>query len=299
MKEVPEIIVADLGGTKVLAGTVGADGKLNHRIKRESKGGGNLEEILANLYAALDEVLATSSTLPVAVALASAGAIDLNKGVVTHSPNMMAVNGAPLRALLSKRYNLPAIMLNDASAAALAEHRVGAGKGSRHMIFLTVSTGIGGGIIIDNKLYQGADGTAGEFGHTTIDIDGPPDTCGGFGCLEQNASGTAIARNAVKLLSEGRQSILSKVLNEQGVVTSADVAEAARQGDALAQEVFNEAIRRLGIGIASMVNVFNPEIIVIGGGVSQTGDLLFAPVRRFVAEHAYKLPAARVRIVPA
>ncbi|MDV2988988.1 MAG: ROK family protein [Dehalogenimonas sp.] len=299
MKEVPKILVADLGGTKVLAGIVSGDGKLQHRRKRESAGDGELKDILANLYAALDDVLAAAASSPAAVALASAGAIDLKKGVVTHSPNMMAVNGAPLRELLSQRYGIPAVMLNDASAAALAEHHLGAGRGSRDMIFLTVSTGIGGGIIVDNKLYQGADGTAGEFGHTIIDLNGPADTCGGYGCLEQYASGTAIARKAVNLLNSGVASSLADVLARQGRITAADVAAAALSGDPLAKEVFDAAMRALGTGIISIVNVFNPELIVIGGGVSQTGEQLFAPVRRAVAEHAYKLPASRVKIVPA
>lgn len=299
MKELPEILVADLGGTKVLAGIVGGAGNLQHRRKRESAGGGTLDDIFVNLYAVLDEVLAVSAIRPAAVALASAGAIDLNNGIVTHSPNMMAVNGAPLRELLSRRYDVPSVILNDASAAALAEHKEGAGKGSRNMIFLTVSTGIGGGIIVENNLYQGADGTAGEFGHTTIDLDGQPDTCGGYGCLEQYASGTAIARNAISLLKSGRESGLNDVLAHHGRITAADVAAAAMAGDKLASEVFNAAMWALGTGLISIVNVFNPEIVVIGGGVSQTGDQLFVPVRRAVAEHAYKLPAARVKIVPA
>ena len=293
------IIAADLGGTQMLAGTVDNDGRLSHRVRRESAGGGSLETVLAHLYAAIDDVMAVSTEPAAAVALAVAGAIDLQKGVVTHSPNMMSVNGTPLRGLLSERYGLPAVIINDASAAALAEHRLGAGRGCRHMIFLTVSTGIGGGIIIDNRLYQGADGTAGEFGHTTIDLDGPPDSCGGFGCLEQYASGTAIARKAAQLLRQGRRSALTAVIDKQGSLTAADVAAAAGQGDALAREVFDEAMRCLGIGAAAVVNVFNPEIVVIGGGVSQAGALVFEPVRRFVAEHTYGLAAARVRIVPA
>ncbi|MEN8613952.1 ROK family protein [Dehalogenimonas sp. THU2] len=293
------VLVADLGGTKVLAGTVGPDGCLRHRVKRESEGAGSLDAILGRLCGALDEVLGAAAEPPVAVALAVAGAIDLKRGVVTNSPNLTATNHTSLRDMLAERYHLPAVMINDASSAALAEHRLGAGRGTRHMIFLTVSTGVGGGIIIDGKLYQGADGSAGEFGHTTIDMNGPPDTCGSFGCLEQNASGTAIAREATRLLSEGRRSSLGRILLENDVLTAEDVAGAASDGDDLAREVFNEAMRRLGIGVANIVNIFNPEMIVIGGGVSQTGDMLFEPVRRFVAEHAFKLPAGRVKIVPA
>lgn len=299
MEKATEILAADLGGTKVLAGNVDALGRLNNRVWRQSEGGGRQESVLANLYAAIDEAMSGSKDRIAAIALAAAGAIDLESGVVTHSPNMMEVNGMPLRKLLSQRYGLPSIMLNDASAAALAEHRLGAGRGCRNMIYLTVSTGIGGGIIIDNRLYQGTDGMAGEFGHTTIDRNGPADTCGSFGCLEQYASGTAIARKAADLASRRPRSALTDVMDKHGKLTAADVAEAAGNGDALAVEVFSEAMRCLGIGVASVVNVFNPEIVVIGGGVSQAGEMVFDPVRRFVAEHTYKLAAASVQIVPA
>lgn len=296
MKNAAPILVADLGGTKVLAGAVGGRNRLEHRIRRSSGVNGGRDEILSGLYSTLDSVTAAMPEPPRAVAVASAGAIDLAAGVVTHSPNMMAVNGLALRDLLAERYSLPAVLLNDASAAALAEHRLGAGRGSRDMIFLTVSTGIGGGIVIDGKLYQGIDGTAGEFGHTVIDRHGEPDTCGARGCLEQYASGTAIARRTRQLLESGRRSCLQ---DKPEHLTAADVAEAAAQGDELAAEVFSEAMRDLGLGLVSIVNVFNPEVIVIGGGVSGTGSQLFEPVRRVVAEHAYQLPARRVRIVPA
>ncbi|ADJ26654.1 ROK family protein [Dehalogenimonas lykanthroporepellens BL-DC-9] len=296
MKNAAPILVADLGGTKVLAGAVGEGNRLEYRVRRGSAGAGSQDEILTNLYGALTEVAAAMPEPPQAVAVASAGAIDLAAGVVTHSPNMMAVNGLPLRTMISEKYGLPTVLLNDASAAALAEHRLGAGRGCRDMIFLTVSTGIGGGIIIDGRLYQGIDGTAGEFGHTVIDRHGEPDTCGARGCLEQYASGTAIARRAKQLLDAGRRSELEAGRDR---LSAADVADAAARGDALATEVFDEALQALGLGLVSIVNVFNPEVIVIGGGVSGTGSQLFEPVRRMVAEHAYQLPARRVSIVPA
>lgn len=299
MKDLSPILVADLGGTKVLAGIVGGENRLRNRIKLRSEGGGGLETILHNLYAAFDQVLDQAADRPAAIALAAAGVIDISRGIITNSPNLMATNGVPVKSLLARRYSLPVVLINDASSAAVAEHRLGAGIGTKNMVFLTVSTGLGGGIIIDGKPYQGADGSAGEFGHTTIDIYGSPDSCGSFGCLEQNASGTAIARNATNLIGKGRQSILADILSGNRSITTEDVAEAARQGDRLAIEVFSEAMRRLGTGIVNIVNVFNPELIVIGGGVSQTGDMLFEPVRQFVTEHAFRLPASRVRIVPA
>ncbi|AKG52906.1 putative sugar kinase [Dehalogenimonas sp. WBC-2] len=299
MKYLSPILAADLGGTKVLAGIVGGDGYLQNRVKLRSEGGGGLESILRNLYAAIDRVLDLATDRPAAIALAAAGVIDIAQGTITNSPNLMATNGVPIKDLLARRYSLPVVLINDASSAAVAEHRLGAGIGTKNMVFLTVSTGLGGGIIIDGKLYQGADGSAGEFGHTSIDLNGPADSCGLFGCLEQNASGTAIARNATNLIGKGRQSILVKILSDNGIITTEDVAEAARQGDMLAIEVFNEAMRRLGIGIVNIVNVFNPELIVVGGGVSETGDMLFEPVRQFVAGHAFRLPASRVKIVPA
>jgi len=192
----------------------------------------------------------------------------------------------------------PVFLLNDASAAALGEHRMGAGRGLDNLIYITVSTGIGGGLVINGQLYNGTDGCAAEIGHMTILVDGPLCKCGKRGCLEALASGTAIARMARERLAAGGKSCLAELTRGKiEDVTAELVAEAARRGDALALSVIDEAARYLGIGLANLVNIINPQMIIIGGGVSKMGAMLFRPARKSMKEHAFKLPARTVRVV--
>ena len=168
------------------------------------------------------------------------------------------------------------------------------------MLFITVSTGIGGGIIIDGKLYFGASGGAGEVGHMTIDVNGPKCACGNVGCWETLASGTAVAREAINRIHRGEKSLLTEMVKGKiETITAEKVSEAAQQGDALAQEVIARAMTYLGIGMVNLVNIFNPEMIVVGGGLSKMGNLLFDPVRQVVKDRAFPLLAQAVRVVPA
>lgn len=190
-------------------------------------------------------------------------------------------------------------MINDASAAALGEHSHGAGRGTRDMVFITVSTGIGGGIIIDGRLYQGISGGAGEIGHMVMDVGGPLCGCGNHGCLEALASGTAIARDATDRIALGTYSSITKFTADGAAITAEAVAAAARQGDPLANDVVSRAAHYLGMGLVSVVNIFNPEKVVIGGGVAQMGEMLLGPARTVVTEKAFKLSADAARIVQA
>jgi len=168
------------------------------------------------------------------------------------------------------------------------------------MIYLTVSTGIGGGIIIDNKEYHGASGAAGEIGHMTIDVNGPECNCGNTGCLEVLASGTAMAREAVKRLKAGEKSSLTGMVNGKiEAITAREIGAAAAQGDPLAMAVLNRCATYLGIGLVNLVNIFNPEMIVIGGGVSNLGEMLLGPARKIVNARAFPISAAAVKIVRA
>ena len=168
------------------------------------------------------------------------------------------------------------------------------------MVYLTISTGIGGGLIVNGRLYLGSSGSAGELGHMVIDINGPKDTCGHFGCLESLASGRAIAREAIERIKKGQASALSQAFSGKiESITARDVAAAAGSGDGLAKEVVHQVAVYLGIGLTNIVNIFNPDMIVIGGGVAKMGELLLEPARQVVAERAFKLPASAVKIVPA
>jgi len=234
------------------------------------------------------------------VGIAVAGILRAEEGIVTTSPNLPRWRDVPLGDTLSRELGIAVCVINDASAAALGEHRFGAGKGVSNLIYLTVSTGIGGGIIADGKLYSGADGCAGELGHMTIETHGPQCNCGNVGCLEVLASGTAIAKEAVRRLSQGeRSSMVELVEGRLETITAETVAWAARRGDQVAGEVVAKAANYLGIGLANLVNIFNPELIVIGGGVSKMGNMLLGPARRVVRERAFRLPARTARIVRA
>jgi glucokinase len=181
----------------------------------------------------------------------------------------------------------------------LGEHRFGAGRGYTHIIYITVSTGIGGGIIIDGKPFLGATGLAAEIGHMTIDPDGPRCGCSNFGCLEAMASGSAIARMAIEELSGGKPSAIPSLVGDDlNKVTAQIVEKAAQGGDPLAKEIMERAGASLGIGVVNLLHLFDPQLVIIGGGVSKAGELLLEPVRRVIAERAIPDFKHRARIVP-
>jgi glucokinase len=185
---------------------------------------------------------------------------------------------------------------NDANAAAYGEWQYGAGVGLRQMIYLTISTGIGAGLILNGQLYRGADGAAGELGHMTIDLNGPLHNCGMVGCLEVLASGTAIARMAHEAVQAGHGAVLKRLLAEHGELTAAEVDVAADAGDPVAIEILARASRALGVGLANYVNIFNPEAIVVGGGVTRIGKQLLEPAFALAKQRAFRLPSQTVRL---
>jgi len=294
------IVAVDLGGTKILAAVVTHDSRVVAREYQPTPDAGE-PGIVAAILSAIDRLLARNS-LQIsqfeALSLAAAGAVDMEHGVLTQSPNLPHLRDAPLRDIVQQRYALRTCLIHDASACALAEHRLGAGRGCRNMVYLTVSTGIGGGIITDGRLYLGASGGAGEIGHMTIDAHGSRDNCGNIGCLEGLASGTAIARAARKRLVAGEASVLGeRFAGKTESLSAEDVARAAGDGDTLAREVVSQAAYFLGVGLVNVVNIFNPEVVVIGGGVARMGEPLLAPARQVVAERAFRLNAQDARIV--
>ncbi|GAI39707.1 unnamed protein product, partial [marine sediment metagenome] len=201
---------------------------------------------------------------------------------------------------VEQRFGIPTYLGNDATLAALGEWRFGLKKGIANLIYITVSTGIGGGIIAGGKLYTGACGVAGEIGHMTIDVNGPKCNCGNIGCWETLASGTALAREAVKQITEGAKTSIIELVNGDISKIDAKVVDlAAKQGDELAKELISRLGYYLGIGLVNLVNIFNPELILVGGGVAKTGDLLLQPAIKVVKERAFSTPANAVEIKPA
>jgi glucokinase len=231
------------------------------------------------------------------VGVAAPGPIGTKSGVVTAPPNLPGWQDVPLAELIQDRLSLPTSLENDANAAALAEHRFGAGRGAQHLIYVTASTGIGGGFVLDDRLYRGATGAAAEVGHMTILPRGPLCGCGNRGCLEALASGTAIAREARERVDRGAPTLIAHLAQgDSDSISAKMVAEAADLGDADANEILDQAMIYLGVGMANLVNLLNPQVLVIGGGLTKMGARLFEPIRRIVDQRAFPAAASAVEI---
>jgi len=293
----------DLGGTKIFTGLINAAGEIIAQDYRKTKAKRGPDVVVSRLIDSARQVMQNAG-VPAgevqAVGIGAPGPVDPAEGVVISPPNLPGWNRVPLQDLIETTLGIPTFLENDANAAALGEHRFGAGRGSKDMIYITVSTGIGGGFILNGELYHGADGVAAEVGHTTIIPNGPHCGCGNRGCLEAVASGTAIAREGRELLLRNVPTLIAELAEGDPEAVSAKlVAQAARQGDSEAQEIINEAMSYLGVGVANLVNLLNPELVVIGGSLTKMGETLFDPVRRAVKRRAFPIAAQRVRIVPA
>ncbi len=295
------ILALDFGGTKLAAAAV-EPGRRSFLARASApspsdKSAETDRKIILSLAA---EVL--GGKRPAAVGVSFGGPVRAEGGLVLLSHHVPGWEGFPLAEWLRERFGAPAAVENDANAAALGEWRYGAGKGTDHFLYVTVSTGIGGGIVIGGKIYRGADGLAGEIGHMVVDPNGPRCTCGRRGCLEALASGPAIAARARELLAsyprpaEGRM-LRELVGNDPGRITAREVAIAAARGDPLAAEILREAGEALGFGLAQAIALLNPERIALGGGVIKAGEPLLRPVRE--AAERYAFPGARVDIAVA
>lgn len=297
------VLAVDIGGTKIIAALVSNSGRIIAEERFPTLAAEGPQSVIERLLSSVDYILSLksmdSSQLD-SISIAAAGAIDSKRGLITSSPNLPGWHAIPLRDMVREKYRVNTFLLNDASAAALGEHRFGVGRGVNNLILLTVGTGIGGGIIINGQLYEGSSGSAGEMGHMTIDVNGPSCTCGNIGCLEMLASGTAIAREARRRIAQGEKtSLLEIVSGKVEDITAEKIGIAAQDGDSLALDVIAEAGTYLGVGMLNLVNIFNPEIIVVGGSVAKLGDLLLEPARQVVRERAFKLSSEAVRIVTA
>jgi len=296
------VAAVDLGGTKILTALVSSRGKVLVKRHHPTMAAEGPPAVVRRILSGINQLLSSrrAASGVSSLSIAAAGAIDMERGVVTKSPSLPGWVDIPLRSIVAEAFQLNTIIVNDANAAALGENYFGAGRGARNLIYITVSTGIGGGIIINGELYLGASGGAGELGHMTIDINGPRCNCGNTGCLEVLASGTAIAKEARRRLGQGEKSSLSDIVGGRVEdVTAEKVALAAQGGDALATAVVARAATYLGAGMVNLVNIFNPEVIVVGGGVAKMGDLLLNPVRQVVQERAFPQLAQTVHILPA
>ena len=289
----------DVGGTKIAGAVVDPEGAIlaKRQVPTESQ---EPNSIVAAIVKVARELKAAAPAA-VAIGVGAAGLVDVDRGVILGAPNL-AYRNVPVRDTLSERLGLPAIVDNDANVAALAEAVYGAGRDAGDQIMVTVGTGIGGGIIIGGKIYRGHYGVGAELGHIVVDPDGPVCGCGNRGCWEAVASGTAIGRLARQRVEGGAGADLrAAVGGDLDAITGELVGESAIAGSAFARDVLAEIGRYLGIGLASIVNIFDPEVIVIGGGAAAgTGELLLDPARASMQAHILGTSwRTAVRIVPA
>jgi glucokinase len=297
------ILALDIGGTKLAVGLFDRRFTMLGRARVATRAENGPDAVFARITTLLDGLMKRCGIDPRAllgIGTGCGGPLDPETGVIYSPPNLPGWDAYPLKDNLEAHFGAPAFVENDANAAALGEHRFGAGQGYRHLFYITASTGIGGGLILGEKLYRGRDHCAGEFGHIVLRRNGPVCNCGGRGCLEALASGTAIARRARKMVRRQPDSLLAKMSADRNSPLSAkDVVAAARKGDALAASIIDDAATYLGLGIVSAIHLLNPEIVIIGGGLSRSGRLLFDTVRRVVKERAQEHLAGGVPIVPA
>ncbi|MFC1870539.1 ROK family protein [Chloroflexota bacterium] len=299
----PLILGIDLGGTKILTAVANTKGVMlsrDHSITPAKEGpDAVVKSVLESVSRVLDQAHIATADLT-AIGVGAPGLSNPETGLLFTSPNLPGWKDVPLRDIIEKELGRKAFLINDANAAAIGELYYGAGRGTRNFIYITVSTGIGGGIIIDGKIYTGSTGTAGELGHMVIDDDGPQCNCGNSGCWETLASGTALARETRHRIKEGAAtSILKYADGNIEKINAEAIQEAAQAGDKLANELIARAAYYLGVGLANLINIFNPEVIVIGGGLSNIGDTLLKPAFKEAGHRAFKQSFQAVRFARA
>jgi glucokinase len=268
-------IGVDIGGTKILSAVIDEKGNIIKSLRVPSEGKEGRDKILSHLYGAIEGVISEDI---VGIGIGTAGQVDPDTGtIVTATPNLKDWAGTPLKDIIEKRFGLPTYVDNDGNVAALGEWWAGGGRGARCLLCLTIGTGIGSGIVYEGKVFRGAKGVGAELGHMSIKYDGIRCNCGGIGCIEAYASGPALMR---KLQEKGKS-----------IATPEDVLRYAESGDTIVLEAIEEIGTLLGYAMVSFINIFNPDIILLSGGVSNLGDFLIRPVRKIV--DTYALPGGR------
>jgi glucokinase len=301
------ILGLDIGGTNVVVGMVpmeGGEPRGLRRLPTQAEAGG--EEVVRRAVAAAEECLAEvlhaeggQRSQVAGIGIGAPGPLDRKTGILLEAPNL-GWRDFPLQQLVSEQVGLPAALDNDANCATYGEWWMGAGRGSKILVGLTLGTGIGGGFVVNGEIHHGASDAAGEFGHTTIDSTGRKCKCGNYGCLEAYASGPNIAARAVEGIEAGVESVLTELVGgDLQKITAATVYEGVVLGDLYAHEVMKETAKFLGVGVANLINALNPDAVVISGGVTRAGEHLFGPLVKEVRKRAFRSAVDACRIVPA
>ncbi|MGL5152620.1 MAG: ROK family protein [Clostridium sp.] len=291
------VVGIDLGGTKISTALADLEGNVISNVTVPTNAVEGEEAVLNRIFGTVEEVIKKGQVSiedVKAIGIGSPGPLDSKKGMIICTPNLPFVN-FDLVTPLKERFNTNVYLDNDANVATIGEFMLGAGKGTQNCVFFTASTGVGGGAIVDGKIYRGSTSNALEIGHITVAPFGPRCNCGNIGCLEAISSGTAIGKR-------GREAVESKVetsLRKYDNITSFEVFEEAKAGDKVASQIIDEALTYLGIGVANAITIFDPDVVIIGGGVSKAGDIVFEKVREVVNTRCFKSMAEYCKVVPA
>lgn len=296
------VLATDLGGTNMRTALLNDKGEVLAYTRKPTNANMGKDKVIQKLITTL-KATASKHNTPLkriaGIGIGFPGPVDVELGVILNPPNMKGWLNVPLRDILEDEFKMPAIIENDANAAALGEHWMGAGKGAKSLVCITLGTGVGGGIVLNDKIWHGATGIAGEIGHTTVVRNGLKCNCGNRGCLEAYASATGMVkmmRKALSRTSKLQERVDEEKLNKYG---SKYISELASKGNKIALRVVTEMIQILGIAIANVANVLNPEIIVVSGGLTNMGSRLFEPLRKEVKRRAIEKGVEYLRIVPA
>jgi len=295
------VLGLDLGGTNMVGAALTSGGDLLAKSKIPSEVSQGPGHVIDRIVTCLSDVLAQSGCSRedvLATGIGSPGPLNPYTGVVYTTPNLPGWKNVALADELREKLGVAVFIENDANSAAYGEYWLGAGREYKDLVCLTLGTGIGGGIILNNELIRGLDGTAAEIGHMTIEMNGRKCGCGNHGCLEAYASATGIVNRTRDAIQNGENTILTEMVSDLNSLTSKDVSAAMEEGDDLARRIITETGEILGVGIATLVNLLNPEVVVLCGGVIAAGEPLFEPIRETVKKRAFDVPASRAQIVP-
>lgn len=290
----------DIGGTKIAVALENLSGEKIAARQLPTRVEIGPDAVIEEVSRVLEEMLDENRVRLVSIGIGCPSPIDLEKGLVMAPSNLPDWNNFPIVKLFSERFKVPVILDNDANTAALGEFVYGAGRGYQNIVYITVSTGIGGGIILNGEIFHGVSAGAGELGHTIVQPDGVRCNCGSTGCLETICAGVHIARRAREKLAAGVPSLMNELAANHNEVSAKTVVDALRQNDKLAADIWEETCRFLAIGVGNIITLLAPEAVIIGGGIaSAAGELLFAPLRRMVPNFVSMIPKEKINIIPA
>jgi len=296
------VVGLELGTLNTIAAVVDLEGKIVERIEHPTYHEQSKNDVIARVKALIHKVVSASNVNLqeiIGIGLAVPGLVDSKRGIMLITPNF-GWKDTPLKKIIEEEFQIAVFIDNNANAMALSEAQFGVGRRVNNFICVNVGMGIGSGVIINGEIYRGETECTGEIGHTTVDYNGPKCSCGNNGCLEVMAAGPAIAKRTVKAIQEGRKTVITELIKDNlNRITAAIVGQAANQGDRLAQEIMEKTGEYLGTGVANIINLFNPQMVIIGGGVAQAGNLILDPLKRTMKKRAFSVPAKTVKIVTA